>query len=195
MRDSRVLSFDPRIGRIISHVGGEPEALSTIALSPGALQFGFGSGAIDVPATMIAPFFGADAFKLSMRLRAIGDYKSAGEIVRIHKSLIIKATGRGTFTVEFWPANGQRLYLRTKAIPLYDGKWHDLSFAYDSDARRFEVRAGGKLIGQGAVSGETRPMEYWGLALGNPFGERVSFHGELETLELDAAGPAVTGTL
>ena len=194
-RDSRVLTFDPEIGRIVSHVGAEPKVLSTIALSPGALEFGAGGGAIDVPAEMIAPFFGANTFKLSMRLRAMGDYKSAGEVVRIHQSLIIKATGRGTFSVEFWPANGHRLFLRTKRIPLYDGKWHDVSFEYDAAKSRFEVYGDGALIGQGSVSGETRPMEYWGLALGNPFGVKDSFHGEVEQLELDATGPAVVGTL
>ncbi|WP_295532917.1 right-handed parallel beta-helix repeat-containing protein [uncultured Thioclava sp.] len=195
VRDSRVLTFDPEIGRIVSHVGAEPKVLSTIAVSPGALEFGAGGGAIDVPAEMIAPFFEADSFKLSMRLRAMGDFKSAGEVVRIHQSLIIKATGRGTFTVEFWPANGQRLLLRTKRIPLYDGKWHDVSFEYDAAKSHFEVHGDGALIGQGSVSGETRPMEYWGLALGNPFGVKDSFHGEVESLELDASGAAVAGAL
>ncbi|WP_417807506.1 right-handed parallel beta-helix repeat-containing protein [Thioclava sp.] len=195
VRDSRVLTFDPEIGRIVSHVGAEPEVLSTIAVSPGALEFGAGGGAVDVPAKMIAPFFGSNTFKLSMRLRAMGDFKSAGEVVRIHQSLIIKATGRGTFTVEFWPANGHRLFLRTKRIPLYDGKWHDVSFEYDAAKSHFKVHGDGALIGQGKVSGETRPMEYWGLSLGNPFGVKDSFHGEVEALELDATGPAVAGAL
>ncbi|TMV89211.1 PKD domain-containing protein [Thioclava sp. BHET1] len=195
VRDGRVLTFDPKIGRLISHVGAEPTALSTIPLSPGGLEFGLGGGSIQVPPAMIAPFFGAEKFTLTMRLRALGDYKSAGEIARVHQSLIIKATGRGTLTVEFWPANGQRLFLRTRRIPLYDGKWHDLSFAYDSAAHHFEVRAEGKVIGEGTVSGETRPMEYWGLSLGYPFGNQASFHGEIEALELDALGPAVAGVL
>jgi hypothetical protein len=193
--DERVVSYDPQLGRIISHVGAEPEALDTLPLSPGAIEFGRGDGALEIPPGMIAPFFGADRFNLHLRLRAMGDYKSAGELLRVHQSLFVKATGRGSFTVDFRPETGQRLFLRTKAIALFDGEWHDITLRYSSRDKLFEVLAGDEVIGKGTVSGRVRKMEYWGLAFGNPFGNKDSFHGELSAIDLDASGPTVTGAM
>lgn len=195
VRDERVISYDPQLGRIISHVGPEPVALDTLPLSPGAIEFGRGGGTLEIPPEMMTPFFGADRFSLHLRLRAMGNYKSAGELLRVHQSMLVKATGRGTFTVEFWPETGQRLFLRTKAIPLYDGKWHDITLRYSSADKLFEVLAGDEVIGTGTVSGRVRQMEYWGLAFGNPFGNKDSFHGEFSALDLQASGPAVMGAM
>lgn len=194
VRDDRILSYDPQLGRVISHAGSQPKVLDSIPLSPGALEFGLGGGAVVIPREMVAPLFGADRFSLHMSLRAMGDYKSAGELLRLHQSLIVRVTGRGTFEVEFWPESGQRLFLRTKRVPIYDGKWHDITFRYASEDSLFEVLAGGEVIGKGTVSGRLKPMEYWGLALGNPFG-KGSFHGELEALDLTASRPAVSGAM
>ncbi|KFE33570.1 right-handed parallel beta-helix repeat-containing protein [Thioclava atlantica] len=193
VRDDRILSYDPQLGRIISHAGAEPKALDSIQISPGALEFGLGGGSIDIPPEMIAPFFGADHFEIHLKLRAQGGYKSAGEVLRVHQSLIVTASGRGTLRVEFWPANGQRLLLRTRSVPLYDGNWHDITLRYSSAETLFEVLADDEVIGKGTVSGRVRPMEYWGLSLGNPFGDRPSFHGEIRALDLRATGPAVMG--
>ncbi|OOY07642.1 right-handed parallel beta-helix repeat-containing protein [Thioclava sp. F36-7] len=194
VRDDRILSYDPDLGRVISHAGAQPEALDSIPLSPGALEFGLGGGAVVIPREMVAPLYGADRFALHMKLRAVGDYKSAGELLRLHQSLIVRVTGRGTFEVEFWPESGQRLFLRTKRVPIYDGKWHDITFRYASEDSLFEVLSGEEVIGKGTVSGRLKPMEYWGLALGNPFG-KGSFHGEIEVLDLTASRPAVSGAM
>ena len=64
------------------------------------------------------------------------------------------------------------------------GVWQDIAITYSVKTGRFAVEVNGKIARAGQTAGSLRPMEHWGLSLGNPFENRKSFDGEIETLSL-----------
>jgi hypothetical protein len=184
IKGPEVLVFAPDTGRVTSFSGRDPVEVSGIDLGPGAAILGQGASPIVIPVEMIAPFFQAQNFQIDMRVRGVPSYRSAGELFRIHGSLYVTVTGRGGLAIRFDTSTADSLKFTTGPAPLFNGDWVDLSFRYDAGTGLFTVLANDTVIGQGTTSGETRPMERWGLALGNPFATRESFDGEMEALTL-----------
>jgi hypothetical protein len=116
----------------------------------------------------------------------VADFKSAGEMLRIHQSLLVNVSERGTLEVHFTTATSALLKVRTTPLKIFGKGWIDLTFAYSARSGLFTVLANGVQIGQGVTAGKTRVQERWGLSLGNPFANRKSFDGELGALSLYA---------
>lgn len=193
IKGPEVLVFTPDTGRFTSFAGRDPVEVPEIDLGPGAAILGQGAAPIVIPVEMIAPFFQAQNFQLDLRVRGLPSYRSAGELFRIHGNLYVTVTGRGGLAIRFDTSIADSLEFTTGPAPLFSGDWVDLSFRYDAGTGLFTVLANDAVIGQGTTSGETRQMERWGLALGNPFATRESFDGEMEALILQVA-PEGRGT-
>ncbi|SDY33339.1 Right handed beta helix region [Jannaschia faecimaris] len=134
---------------------------------------------------MTGALFDAARFVIDMRLRPTGDYRTAGEVLRLHESLKVGVTGRGVFEVEVFSDLGGVARLKTRATSLYrDAGPLDLTIAYDGPVGALTVIANGEIIGQAPFSGQLRPVASWGLSFGNPFGTHLSFDGAIETFEV-----------
>jgi parallel beta-helix repeat protein len=184
IKGPEVLVFSPETGRFTSFAARDPVVVPEIDLGPGAAILGQGASPIVIPVEMIAPFFQAQNFQIDMRVRGLPSYRSAGELFRIHGNLYVTVTGRGALAVRFDTGIADSLKFTTGPAPLFGGDWVNLSFRYDAAAGLFTVLANDAVIGQGTTVGQTRPMERWGLALGNPFATRESFDGEMEALSV-----------
>ena len=187
-----VLAFSATTG---SFTGRGGVKLANIALPKGvALTLGQDTPPIVLRPEVMAGFFGAHDFDLRLRLRGLPSYKAAGEVLRIHQNLVLSVTGRGTLEVQFTPQNGKMITVRTTPVQIFSGGWHDVDLHYSASTGAFAVGVDGRIVGQGQSAGPTRPLEHWGLSLGNPFGQAKSFDGALESLSLrvnlgDAADP------
>ena len=126
-------------------------------------------------------------------MRGVAGFKSAGELLRIHTTLLVNVTERGTLDVRFDTENADQLKLKTTPIKIFSSDWHDIVFSYTSTTGLFTVTSNGVIIGKGVTSGVIRPMQSWGLALGNPFANRKSFDGEMESLSLRVNQAAFAG--
>lgn len=134
---------------------------------------------------MTGPLFDATRFVIDMRLRPTGDYRTAGEVLRLHESLKITVTGRGVVEVEVFSDLGGVVRLKSRATQLYrrDGPT-DITIAYDGPVGALTVMENGQTIGRKPFSGQLRPVANWGLAFGNPFGTHLSFDGVIERFEV-----------
>ncbi len=179
-----VLEFSSETGAFTSYAGRDPIEVPNLSLVKGPAILGQGVSPIVIPAGMIAPFFQSEDFQLRLRMRGAAGYKSAGELLRIHQTLLVNVTERGSLNVRFDTATAAQLKITTRGLKLFSPQWHDIVFSYSAKTGLFRVTADGVEIGSGITHGIIRPLEHWGLALGNPFANRKSFDGELESLSL-----------
>lgn len=161
------------------------EAIGTPAvIGPAILNSG--RARISIERADLEPFFSARDFDLGLRIRADKTMRSEGELLRIHKTLVLTVTGRGGLEIDFSTITARPLRINTPALRLLDGEWHDIRVVYSSGQGRVEVFVDDRLVGAGNTQGIIRPVEHWGLELGNPFNNRKSFDGMLERLYLRA---------
>lgn len=139
--------------------------------------------AIELPQWQIARFFGSEDFSLDLTLRSTGPTGGTGEVLRIHKVLELHVDAYGEVIAKLLPGSAGEVRLRSDGAGLTDGDWHDLSLHFDGREGVFHVMSDGKLL----VSGETDltaipAAQYWGLAIGAPWGR--AFEGEIAHLAL-----------
>lgn len=181
-----VITFDAAEGVFRAWVGpNSTRALGTPSKA-GPAVLNDGRARISIDREDLLPFFSSSDFELGLRLRAADTYKSAGELLRIHQSLILEITGRGTLKMELSTAESDRLRLRTPAVGLTDGDWHDIRIVYSSSRATAEVFVDGILVASGTTTGPIRAVDHWGIELGNPFHNKKSFDGELKQFYLRA---------
>ena len=188
-----VLIFTPETGNFTSFAGRDPVIVPDLSLAKGPLILGQGAAPVVIRAPMIAPFFQSTDFELRLRLRGVAGFKSAGELLRIHTTLLVNVTERGSLDVRFDTETADQLKIKTAPIKIFTSDWHDIVFAYSATTGLFTVTSDGIVIGKGITSGIIRPMQSWGLALGNPFANRKSFDGEMESLSLQVNQAAFAG--
>ncbi len=181
-----VLYFDPARGVITSFAERDPAEVPDLNLGSGPAILGQGVAPVYVPPAMIAPFFDAEDFRFVLRLRGVADYRAAGELMRIHQSLLVNITERGIIEAHLTTATSALIKVKTTPLKIFGQDWIDLVFAYSARTGNFVITANGKEIGRGVTAGLTRAQESWGLSLGNPFANRKSFDGELGGLSLYA---------
>ena len=186
IQSAETLRFDPAVGVFTSFAGRDPVEVPDLNLGNGPAILGQGVAPIIIPPPLMAPFYDAEDFRMELRLRGVATYKAAGEILRIHQSLLVNVTERGTLEVHFTTATSALLKIKTAPLRVFGTDWIDLTLAYSARSGVFVVRANGIEIGQGKTAGKTRPQEHWGLSLGNPFANRKSFDGELGGFSLYA---------
>lgn len=163
-------------------------ATERMALTDGVARTGRGYGAVEIPREMVGSFFSSTRFEIRAKIRAVPGRGSRGEIIRIHKSLDVEITDAGHLRATFQSADGEQVRVRSRHGHLLDGDWHEIVVGYDSHAQSFYVEADGANRGTVRAFGPTRALEYWGLAMGNPFGDRESFDGEVAWLDLHSVG-------
>lgn len=185
-----VLTFNASDGVFQTWTGNTPQRAKGTPAVIGKATLGNGRARIDINRTDIGNFFSARDFDLEFRIRATDGYKSAGELLRVHKTMVLNITPRGSLELKFSTLTASPLQLRTPPLRLTDGNWHDIRLTYSGSKGRLDISVNGQVVSTGKTSGELRPLESWGLALGNPFGNRKSFDGELQRFWLRANAEA-----
>jgi hypothetical protein len=180
-----VISFSPDEG-LIGWVDGDRVSLP---LPEGVdpempLPVGEGVASVTVPAKAMAEFFGANDFQIDMRLRGTQPGKNYGEIFRIHDSLVVNVTQRGMLEVSFSTSSAAALRVRSDSGVITGSDWHDFVLNYSATNGLLTVSVDGAVVASGKTFGRVKPLEYWGLTLGNPFGKKKSFDGEVASLVL-----------
>ncbi|MCB1333340.1 MAG: right-handed parallel beta-helix repeat-containing protein [Roseivivax sp.] len=181
-----VLEYDGDRGTFTTWANGMAETVPGAPQSAGTLPLGAGAAVVEIDRSAIAPFFGARDFDLALRLRARGGPAAGGELLRIHGSLMLTVSGRGLLQAELMTATADRLRVAARGPGLTDGEWHDVRLVYSAAAGTLRLFIDGADAGQGRTTGALKPLEHWGLAFGNPFGNRKSFDGELAYFSLKA---------
>ena len=186
-----LLRFDAKSGGLLLRQG---EAMQVIVKAPRtgdgtALSVGQGQPVFELKPAAVSGLFGARSFNLELRLRAVGSTEPAGEILRVHQTLQLVMTPTGGLDFRLFPADGNSLpyILRTRPLSLHDGGWHDIAIGYNG--AKITLTVDGTLIGTKPAQGPLAPRRSWGLAFGNPFGEK-SFDGEISSLNLRVNGVA-----
>ncbi len=185
-----VVSFDSATGVLSSWSFGEATprpGIPTRRLADGSAVIVLGQGA-EVPSLApgaLAGFFGAQDFDLRLRLRAT-DADPAGEVLRIHETLIVAVGAIGDLQLRLTTAGSKKeVKVRTGPLRLHDGTWHDIALRYSAGTGQVEIAVDGGVQARGKASGPLRPAGRWGLSFGNPF-KKKTFDGELGDLTLRA---------
>lgn len=138
---------------------------------------------------MTSALFDASRFTIKMQLKPDGDYRGAGEVLRLHESFRVNVTGRGIVEVEVLTDIGGVARLKSRPTRLYRDGELDLTISYDGPVGSLRIMSGDELIGERPLSGRLRPMQDWGLSFGNPFGKKLSFDGRIEEFEVRTDPP------
>ncbi|WP_179378109.1 right-handed parallel beta-helix repeat-containing protein [Jannaschia marina] len=184
-RDMRgVIRLDPAQGAILSD-GGAGSAPFERDIGGPTIIMGDTIEPLVLTREMTAPLFDASRFAIRMRLRARGDFRTAGEILRLHQSLMLRSTGRGAFEIDVRSAEGGRTILKSRPTRLYrDDEPLELIVAYDGPVGMVSILINGETVGRKPFTGTLRPVQSWGLSFGNPFGTKLSFDGVIEEFEV-----------
>jgi nitrous oxidase accessory protein NosD len=189
-RNPEVVVFDESAG-IISSYANDPPIKLDLPLRPGPIPLGGDYQLITIPREAIAPFFGSRSFVLQTRIRSSGGYKAAGTLFHIHKTLLVSVGGRGNVSVQFNTETASEIKLSTPPLKVLANEWVDISIEYSDAEGLLRLRANGEVVAQDKISGQIRPLEHWGLALGNAFKSEKSFKGEMDRFVLKVGKDAV----
>lgn len=187
--DPEVLRFEAKGGQVLARQDGAMAPLAEmplVAQSDGSkvLSLGQGQKPTTISPAAIAGLFGARDLAIDLRLRTAGTDAPAGEIMRVHNSLIVSMTAVGG--IEFWLKTAEArkpVIVRTGPLRLHDGAWHEVGLRYDAATGRMFILADGLERSRGRATGPLRGSENRGLSLGNPFGKK-SFDGQLSALTI-----------
>ena len=115
----------------VSNFGNPPPV--TAVLDSGRWGFAVSDNSgVTIPKTALADtFFDSDKFTVSFAFKATDGANSAGEVLRIHQSLVLVANADGSFRLDFFNDQGDRTILNTSVSSALDGAWHDVSISYD----------------------------------------------------------------
>lgn len=196
--DPEVLRFEAQNGTVLARQDGKMVPLADMPLQPQSdgsalLSFGQGKDPVTIGAGAISGLFGARDLAIDLRLRSASTDTPAGEILRVHNSLIVSMTAVGG--VEFWLKTAdvkKPVAIRTPPLHLHDGRWHDIALRYDAASRRMAILVDGVERSRGRTSGPLRGGENRGLNLGNPFGKK-SFDGQMSALIIRSNAASFAG--
>ena len=178
-----ILRLEPDRGALVAYGRSDANTL-TEKLLGGAIELGRGVAPLRLDPLMSSAFHDADAFRMTLRLRPALGRESAGEILRIHRNLVLGITDRGALHLDFHGSDARPVRLRSQPTPIYDDGVLDISIDYDTRLGLLTLSQDGEIIGEARSNGPTRARESWGLAFGNPFGDRKTFDGTIEAFSL-----------
>ena len=131
-------------------------------------------------------FFSQDEFNVTFSFAATDGASSAGEIFRIHNSLMLLVDSSGQFRLDFINSQGTVKTLWSNATFALDGHWHDITISYSDADGAIQFFYDNELLMQGSASGSTRPQQFWGLNFGPAFGS-TGFDGLIDDVFINNA--------
>lgn len=151
------------------------------------LPIGDEAPAIAIPKEAMGAFFGANDFRLDLQLKRRGGVVSTGEVLRIHGSLVLRVRLRGQIEATLTTHSAARPVSLVSRPGLYTGDdWQTVSVAYSATTGIARLFIDETEADRARTFGRIKPMEFWGLSFGNPFGKKKSYDGAVAELTLVA---------
>ncbi|UWQ21852.1 hypothetical protein [Jannaschia sp. W003] len=175
------VAYDAAAGKVRAFTR-EGRERAAIDAPRGAIPLGEGADAFRIPPEVMAPFFDARDVSLALTVRAEGP--GAGEMLRIHRALEVSVGRGGSLRVGLWTPGGVWHHAVVRRARIDDGAPHRIAIDYDAGTGELRVGVDGGTPAVAFLGGRTRPAEHWGLALGNPFGDRPTWRGEVSAFAL-----------
>lgn len=182
-----ILSFNAESGAFTSWRAGVPSIILNTPVTVGPAIIGQGRATIGIDRYTISPLFESRDFDLQMRIRAKGSKRPGGVLFHIPRTLLITVSGRGLLSVKLETATAKPLRLKTGPLRLLSGDWRDIQVSYSSYTGIVVIKVDGDIWAEGKTSGRLKPLQHWGVSLGNPFNnQNKTFDGEMESMWLRA---------
>src|SRR5690625_151039 len=130
-----------------------------------------------------APIHDLDAFTISFNLKALNGADSAGEVFRLHSTMLMRVSSDGSFSFDITNADGEKFKLRSDSTEVTDGDWHNVTLSYDKAHGSLLLSLNGTEIAETEASGSTKPLEHWGLSFGAIWNS-TGFDGLIDGFEI-----------
>ena len=93
-----------------------------------------------------------------------------GDLFRIHTAMQIDVLDSGDVSFKLVAnALGESGTIASLGVDVTDGAWHHIALSYDASGGRMAGYLDGNFVGEIAVSGPTKALEYWNPLIGNPW--------------------------
>jgi len=179
---------DATPGREAAPLAGEAGAASHAGRR--GIRTGPGTGAA-TSAAAASGVGGLERFALSLDLAALGGRESAGEILRIHRTLRVAVGPDGAVSVSVRDTEGRRTALESRGSDLLDGRWHSIAVLYEAGGRA-RLLLDGREAASAPAGGRLPSAGRHGLSLGAIW-NAAGFDGLLDDIAV-ADRAAVPGT-
>lgn len=126
--------------------------------------------------------FSLSAFTLNFNLKRDAATAAVGQVIGVFNSWAVNLGANGELTFTMTNAAGKTYSLVTKGAKITDANLHKIALTYDSARGTASIYVDGVARGTAAMSGSTRPQEYWGVYLGSPFS--TAFSGSIGDIEV-----------
>jgi Ca2+-binding RTX toxin-like protein len=177
-----VLELGPT-GAFVAYDNGSPTVLAKSAAgSADGLQLGATGSVAIVSRAHVVDLVAADEFRIDMSLRADAA-GSAGELFRLHGSLVASVTSTGELTFTLVPKAGAQVVLTTSGAGLGDQAEHDISITVADG--QIAILVDGKILATRASTGDMAFSGSQDLAFGHPWGGQ-NFNGDLTAFRITA---------
>lgn len=176
---SEILSMSNQ-GGIWAHENGESQWVSMSDMDADGLNLGQTGVVASIDHDHFASLLHTEEFAFNFSLEA-ASAASAGEVLRIHNSLLVKVDTKGLLTVTAYKADGGTLVLAGNGVDLSDGKVHDISLSLLDE--ELELIIAGDVVASGAFEGTLKDLGDRNLEFGNPWGNE-NFSGTLTNLTI-----------
>lgn len=178
--DSTILRLDDDGRFVVSSMGIDSLLTASKMADAEGLHLGATGTTVNVDRTHLAGLFSNDAFEISLSLAADSG-QSAGEVFRIHGSIIATVDKTGAFVVTATSDGGQTLTLSSGALKITDLAEHDIAIRLEDGQLQLWIDGG--LAASNDFDGNLASLGRQPLTFGNPWG-KVNFAGELTGFEI-----------
>jgi PKD repeat protein len=130
----------------------------------------------------VRDILGADEFSIDLTLKAAGG-ASAGEVFRLHTSLVGSVDNKGNFQLSAWSEGGAETRLLSSGVNLADKKAHAIAITYEDGVLALSID--GKIVDTEAMVNPLQGISTHALSFGNPWG-KANFAGVISSFEVSA---------
>lgn len=183
-----VLKFG-KDGVFHAYDAGHEIAVQKVATSADGLQLGAKGVTASIAREHVVDITGADDFTISMDLEA-DSRESAGEVFRLHGSIVATVTTKGELMLQVTPTVGAMVTLTTTGAKLNDLKSHDIDIRMDDG--QMQVWVDGSMSVARDLAGPLANSGRLDLTFGNQWG-KANFNGDLKSFEIEVGETAPFG--
>ncbi len=123
---------------------------------------------------------GADEFNISLTLTA-DQIGSAGEVFRLHGSIIVSVDDTGALKISYLEADGGRTNLTSQGVNISDGTTHDIDVSLSEGA--LKILVDGTVVASAVDVDALASIGSQPLSFGNPWG-KANFDGTLSAFAI-----------
>ena len=150
------------------------------------LQLGAKGVAASLQRVHVADLLGADDFNISLRMDA--DVKgSAGEVFRLHNSIITSVTAKGHLQVQAFSDTNASVKLLSTGVNISDRAQHDIDIRLNDG--RLQLWVDDRMTADTAFAGHLKSVGTHNLTFGNVWGQK-NFNGDLSEFSIQVGEDA-----